>query len=1171
MTSVSVVDYIFAEVRTPGAMEELDSYLKLGEDCLEAVQRMPLRKFNHEQCGYLVDKLQVVVSRARLFFEVLQAKISHRSNRLFVDIAKQVEIFKLQLALAKQIETFVQGCCKDSWIQSATTLTNVWEYVASLGFNLELCKIAFCTENAATGGLTLDEVVDIHKAEVELVKEKASADEDTLIKKVEDVLPSLSGDNDKALASFLIRRHKQDRPVLVEVTESDNSVSFFGGVGFFKNVVKWLGPKWLQFGTDLGTGASGSVVRTTWLGIPVAMKTFHGTNQFEDFRKEVEILSPLRHPNVMSLFSCAQDLRKCSIVMELMDGDLHKVIVNKDMNPPFPILEAVDLMLQIGEGVNYLHNQKIVHRDLKGMNILVKRIGGDDSKDGSMHVRVADFGLSKTRQNSTSFSNTYNIGTTGWMAPEIIKLRGDEQMSVEPKYPFKYDTYSFAMVCFEILTGYVPYSNVRPQEDKKKLIKEGNRPELPEDPKDCPLILKDLIERCWSQNPKMRPKFDVICSELRYLKYLLMKSGIAQEAPEPRLYCWRNISNSEDQYRQMNDPRILVALDFGTTFTGFAFARKCNRNEVMVAYEWPGSPRPASGKRYCKTKTALYYKPSGDGLQLYSWGWQAQLDYTRDLDLVQQNKADMATVGEFVTNFKLHMFVPENPGLPPLPPGLTAEQVITDFLREIGNFIIKHLKLKYGSHLTMKGLQWCVTVPSTRSGNAKEQMRSFMEGAGLLGGTNGSIHPVVMVQESEAAAVFCLKKMGRIELKKRDRFIVADIGGKKSDITVQAVVVPENLSSSKKLKAKELVITFGDFCGSSCIDQEFMKFLSAKIGCFEKFLVEHPEEKIRLQIWWENQKNNFEGCRTNFVLWCPLPEKLAIAWKKHDTNHQHSGDYSRVEITDDDMVKIFARVVEDNIALITNQLHCRELISFPCVDSSRGKWHSQGNHTGKPYETPVLPVRTSVISDVKFIMVIGGCAGSKYLIHKIKKAFEPGIMVVSPDEPGRAICDGAVTLALPDEIKLYRLARKTYGICNMLMFEPEFETEDYREVVNGSEVCKYRFDVLVRKGMELGPDCSVSRMIVLTYPIQRTPLTISLYSCDDDRNVPRYIHEKNVRSEGTFKVDISKMSVNLDKEQQISVTVTMCFGRSVIELKALGVTFGENRVQEMLPVTWTWF
>ncbi|KAG0566994.1 hypothetical protein KC19_7G102500 [Ceratodon purpureus] len=711
------------------------------------------------------------------------------------------------------------------------------------------------------------------------------------------------------------------------------------------------------------------------------------------------------------------------------------------------------------------------------------------------------------------------------MAPELIKLNGDEESSSmndvdEPIYPFKCDTYSFGMVCFEILTGDVPYSDVETRKEMRESIKKGKRPKLPEDPEDCPLVLKDLIERCWSENPKKRPKFHVICSELKYLKYLLMKSGIAQ-APEPKLYCWRKIPNSEDPHRQMTDPRILVALDFGTTFTGFAFARESNKTEVLVAYEWPGSAK-ASGKPYCKTKTALYYKTSGNGLQLHSWGWQAELDYTRDLDLVQQNKAAIDTVGKFITNFKLHMFLPENSDLiTPLPQGLTTEQVITDFLdREIGNFIIEHLKLKYGSHLSMKGLQWCVTVPSICSGNAKQQMKSFMEGAGLLGGTKGSIFPVVTVQESEAAAVYCLKKMGNIKLNEGDRFLVADIGGKSSNIVVQ-----EKMNSSKKLKVKELAVTFGDFCGSSSIDQAFMKFLSARIGCFEKFLVEHPKEKIRLQKWWENQKYNLEGLRTNFVLWCPLPEKLAIEWEKFDTEvHQHSGEYSKVEITYLDMVLIFSDVVEENIALITNQ----------------------------------LPVRTSVISDVKFIMVIGGCAGSKYLIHKIKEAFEPGIMVVSPDEPGRAICDGAVTLALPEEIKLYRLARKTYGICNMLKFEPEFETEDYLEMVNGSVVCKNRFDVLVRKGMELGPDCSVSRMIVLTYPIQRTPITISLYSCDDDRNVPRYINGKNVRSEGTFEVDISKMSVNLDKEQQISVTVTMCFGRSVIELKALGSPLGKT-------------
>ena len=344
-----------AEVGYAASMETLDSYWKLGHDCVVAVQKTSLRKFNNEQCGYLVDKLQVVVQSARLFLEVLRAE--HQGLRSYVDVAKQVETFKLLLALAKQVESFVQGCCKDSWIQSAMTLTNVWEYVASVGFHMELCRVALCMECAATGGLTLNEVEEIHKAEVEVVKKKAFADVDTLFEKVILEMPSLSSEN-KDLACYLIQRLKQVKPIPASGLHVSGSPSE-GSSGFLGRLFKWVKP-----GGQLGRGASGTVDKAIWLGTPVAKKTFFGTEN-PDFMKEVEVLSPLCHPNVMSVFCSAKNKKSCSIIMELMDEDLYHLMqrrLEENNPPPFPILEAVDIMLQIGEGVKYLHNQRVVHR-----------------------------------------------------------------------------------------------------------------------------------------------------------------------------------------------------------------------------------------------------------------------------------------------------------------------------------------------------------------------------------------------------------------------------------------------------------------------------------------------------------------------------------------------------------------------------------------------------------------------------------------------------------------------------------------------------------------------------------------------------------------------------------------------------------------------------------------
>jgi serine/threonine protein kinase len=142
-------------------------------------------------------------------------------------------------------------------------------------------------------------------------------------------------------------------------------------------------------------------------------------------------------------------------------------------------------------------------------------------------AKVADFGLSRTKENSVTYSNqTLNTGTTRWMAPEVIKSCTAESQgeksngeAIEASYPFKRDIYSFAMVCYEILTGDMPFSSTSSQMDVKKMVLDGVRPPLPYE---CPLLLKHLIERCWSPDARERPRFDEICAELRYFKYLFL-------------------------------------------------------------------------------------------------------------------------------------------------------------------------------------------------------------------------------------------------------------------------------------------------------------------------------------------------------------------------------------------------------------------------------------------------------------------------------------------------------------------------------------------------------------------------------------------------------------------------------------------------------------------------
>jgi serine/threonine protein kinase len=291
----------------------------------------------------------------------------------------------------------------------------------------------------------------------------------------------------------------------------------------------------LKLKRRLGRGGSDSadVFLSTWHHDSnvqdVAQKMFLvRSNGYGSFRNEVSIMAKLNHPNIVRLLCYAEDDRTQSIVMELMDGDLNDLLKRRlaedaTREAPLSMDEAVDMMLQIAAAMNYLHQNKIVHQDLKSDNILFK-----DVMEGTWTIKVADFGLSQdlgSHDNSqhspervvfgkdVSSVATYrgNIGTIRWMAPELINIHGNENRDDTSHNPYKSDVYSFAMVCSAILTGHVPFSDIQDPSEIQTKVMEGERPVLPNE---CHPKLKALIGRCWHPVIPVRPKFAKIIEEL---------------------------------------------------------------------------------------------------------------------------------------------------------------------------------------------------------------------------------------------------------------------------------------------------------------------------------------------------------------------------------------------------------------------------------------------------------------------------------------------------------------------------------------------------------------------------------------------------------------------------------------------------------------------------------
>lgn len=201
----------------------------------------------------------------------------------------------------------------------------------------------------------------------------------------------------------------------------------------------------------LGAGGMGMVFRATQTSVSraVAVKTLNpalaaAPTFFERFKREAEVASRLRHPNVITVFDFgrAED-GTCFFVMELLEGRSLKEIVKGE--GPMTIRRAVTIIEQAALGLQHAHNEGCVHRDLKPHNIMVQTI------DGAEFVKVLDFGLVKAMEQEEDEQLTSTgqvLGTPQYMPPE--------QAGGEP-VDLRSDLYSLAGVLYYCLTGSSPY------------------------------------------------------------------------------------------------------------------------------------------------------------------------------------------------------------------------------------------------------------------------------------------------------------------------------------------------------------------------------------------------------------------------------------------------------------------------------------------------------------------------------------------------------------------------------------------------------------------------------------------------------------------------------------------------------------------------------------------
>jgi tRNA A-37 threonylcarbamoyl transferase component Bud32/MFS family permease len=170
----------------------------------------------------------------------------------------------------------------------------------------------------------------------------------------------------------------------------------------------------------------------------------------ERFTREARALAKLDHPNIVSVFDFGQTEGRFFLLMEHVDGtNLRQVIRTKSMAPK----EALHIVPEICQALQYAHDQGVVHRDIKPENILIDKSG---------RVMIADFGLAKLigpgESDYTLTQHGMSMGTPRYMAPE--------QMDNPQEVDHRADIYSLGVVFYELLTGEVPMGRFAPPSQK---------------------------------------------------------------------------------------------------------------------------------------------------------------------------------------------------------------------------------------------------------------------------------------------------------------------------------------------------------------------------------------------------------------------------------------------------------------------------------------------------------------------------------------------------------------------------------------------------------------------------------------------------------------------------------------------------------------------------------
>ena len=251
-------------------------------------------------------------------------------------------------------------------------------------------------------------------------------------------------------------------------------------------------------------------------------------------KREIDSMLHLNHPNLLKLAGVTVTQPFCIATGFLPNGDLLDILHGKNEKKMKQPMLLSQVAVDVARGLEYLHANHMVHRDLKPPNILMNK---------DWRAVICDFGLARY----IGPNMTIELGTVQWMAPELLKPGS--------KYDGCVDVYAYGILLWELYTQLMPYTNMKLLQIAVGVLNRKLRPELPSNTE---AKYKRLIQSCWAQNMKDRPTMQQVRTLLETGDLVVpgtdkvkFKEWCKQTAPEHKAVM-------DKFYKEKHDPQTII-------------------------------------------------------------------------------------------------------------------------------------------------------------------------------------------------------------------------------------------------------------------------------------------------------------------------------------------------------------------------------------------------------------------------------------------------------------------------------------------------------------------------------------------------------------------------------------------------------------------------------------